>query len=313
MDLSKLKTYSIGKRKSKVNQKLFAKPLERGESFRVFLKSLPDILKAKDLKEIVRAVVTARRKNKPVIFLMGAHVIKCGLSPLVIELIEKDIVTAVAMNGAGAIHDFEIAYGGCTSEDVAAALKDGSFGMARQTADYINAAVHEGLIQSKGFGESVGMMVEQRALRHRRLSIAYACLRKKIPLTVHVAIGTDIIHQHLSFNGADTGEASARDFRILTETVARLHKGGVAINFGSAVVLPEVFLKALSVARNLSGKVVDFTTANFDMNVHYRPYVNIVSRPVEGTGKGYYIVGHHEIMLPLLTQAIIEEIPPEGR
>lgn len=313
MDLSKLKTYSIEKRKSKVDQKLFAKPLERGESFRVFLNSLPDILKAKDLKEVVRAVVSARRKNKPVIFLMGAHVIKCGLSPLVIELIEKGVVTAVAMNGAGAIHDFEIAYGGCTSEDVAAALKDGSFGMARQTADYINAAVHEGVKQSKGFGESVGMMMEQKALRHRRLSIACACLRKKIPLTVHVAIGTDIIHQHLSFNGADTGEASARDFRILTETVAGLHKGGVVINFGSAVVLPEVFLKALSVARNLTGKVVDFTTANFDMNVHYRPYVNIVSRPVEGAGKGYYIVGHHEIMLPLLAQAIIEEIPPEGR
>ncbi|MFH1691402.1 MAG: hypothetical protein ABIC68_02345 [Candidatus Omnitrophota bacterium] len=308
MDLSKLKTYPIKNRKSKVNEKLFAKPLKRGASFRAFFNSLPSILKAKDLREVVKAVLVARRKNKPVIFLMGAHVIKCGLSPLVIELIERGIVTAVAMNGAGVIHDFEIAYCGSTSEDVAAALKDGSFGMARQTADYLNAAIHTGVSQSKGLGEAVGMMIEQRALRHRHLSIAYACWRKKIPLTVHVAIGTDIIHQHLSFNGADTGEASARDFRILTETVAKLHKGGVVINFGSAVILPEVFLKTLSVARNLTGKVVDFTTANFDMNVHYRPYVNIVSRPQDGAGKGYYIVGHHEIMLPLLVQAIIEEI-----
>jgi len=300
---------AIKERKSKVNQGLFAKPLRRGESFRAFFNSLPGLLKAKDLREVVKAVLVARRKNKPVIFLMGAHVIKCGLSPLVIELIERGIVTAVAMNGAGVIHDFEIAYCGSTSEDVAVALKDGSFGMARQTADYINAAIHEGVSQSKGLGESVGMMMEQRALRHRHLSIAYACWQKKIPLTVHVAIGTDIIHQHLSFNGADTGEASACDFRILTEMVAKLHKGGVVINFGSAVILPEVFLKTLSVARNLTGKVFDFTTANFDMNVHYRPYVNIVTRPVDGgAGKGYYIVGHHEIMLPLLTQAIIEGI-----
>lgn len=308
MDLSKLKTYPIKERKSKVDQGLFARPLKRGGSFCAFFNSLPGLLKAKDLREIVKAVLVARRKKKPVIFLMGAHVIKCGLSPLVIELIERGVVTAVGMNGAGVIHDFEIAYCGSTSEDVAAALKDGSFGMARQTADYINAAIHEGVGQSKGLGESVGMMVEQRALRHRHLSIAYACLRKKIPLTVHVAIGTDIIHQHFSFNGADTGEASARDFRTLTEIVAKIHKGGVVINFGSAVILPEVFLKTLSVARNLTGKVVDFTTANFDMNVHYRPYMNIVTRPVDGAGKGYYIVGHHEIMLPLLTQAIIEEI-----
>ncbi len=308
MDLSKLKTYPIKNRKSKVNEKLFAKPLKRGASFRAFLDSLPQILKAKDLKDVVDAVVLARRKNRPVLFLMGAHVIKCGLSPLVIELIERGVITGVAMNGAGAIHDFEVAYCGSTSEDVAASLKDGSFGMARQTADYINAALHEGVSQSKGFGESFGMMIQAKALRHRRFSIAYACLEKKIPLTVHVAIGTDIIHQHLSFNGADTGEASARDFRIFTEEVAQLGNGGVLINFGSAVVLPEVFLKALSVARNLTGKVVNFTTANFDMNVHYRPYVNIVTRPVDGAGRGYYIVGHHEIMLALLAQAIIEEI-----
>lgn len=308
MDLSKLKTYSIKNRRSKVNEKLFAKPLKRGASFRAFFDSLPDILKAKDIKEVVDAVLRARRKKKPVLFLMGAHVIKCGLSPLVIELVERDVLTGVAMNGAGAIHDFEVAYCGSTSEDVASALKDGSFGMARQTADYINAALHEGVSQSKGFGESLGMMIDAKASRHKRFSIAYACYKKKIPLTVHVAIGTDIIHQHFSFNGADTGEASARDFRLFTEEVACLNNGGVVINFGSAVVLPEVFLKALSVARNLKGEVAHFTTVNFDMNVHYRPYVNIVTRPVDGSGRGYYIVGHHEIMLALLTQAIMEGI-----
>jgi len=310
MDLTKLKTYSIKKRKSKVNRQELAGVLKMGSSFRDFLASFPDVLKAKDLKEVVSAIVSARKKNKPVMFLMGAHVIKCGLSPIIIELIEMGIVTSVAVNGAGIIHDFELAFCGETSEDVLSALKDGTFGMARETADFINTAVSEGVRGGRGFGESFGLKIkrERKALKFKDLSIAFACFKKKIPLTVHVAIGTDIIHQHASFSGADTGEATARDFRRFTEEVAKLGNGGVIVNIGSAVILPEVFLKALSVARNLTGKVEGFTTVNMDMNFHYRPFQNIVSRPVAGSGHGYYLIGHHEIMLPLLAQAVIDRI-----
>lgn len=307
LDFSKVKTYSIRKRRSKVDTSLFAKPLKPKASARALLESFPNILKAKELREIVRAVVKARKKGKPVILMMGAHVIKCGLSPLVIDLIRRRVVTAVAVNGAGVIHDFEIAYWGETSEDVASALKDGSFGMVKETALFINAAAKAAAARGQGFGATIGFAVDRENLRHKNLSIAYACWKQAIPLTVHVAIGTDIIHQHANFSGADTGAASATDFRILTREVARLNNGGAVLNFGSAVVMPEVFLKALSVARNLTGKVKNFTTANFDMNVHYRPFQNIVTRPVLGSGRGYYIVGHHEIMLPLLTQAILEE------
>ncbi len=306
MDFSKIKTYSIAKRKSKVNTALFAKVLKRGTAFKSFLDSLPNILKASELGKIVDSVIRARKKGKPVMFLMGAHVIKCGLSPVVIDLIKQGIVTSVAFNGAGIIHDFEISFCGSTSEDVASALKDGSFGMVRETAEYINSAIASGAQQGLGLGESVGLMIERRNLRHKNLSISYACLKKSIPLTVHVAIGTDIIHQHPSANGAYTGETSMRDFRKLCQEVARLNNGGVVLNFGSSVILPEVFVKALSVARNLSGKVEGFTTANFDMNIHYRPMQNIVCRPTEGSGRGYYVVGHHEIMLPLLAQWIKE-------
>ncbi|MBI5872659.1 MAG: hypothetical protein HZB36_00750 [Candidatus Omnitrophica bacterium] len=308
MDFSKIKTYSIAKRKSKVDQTLFAKALKRGVSFKTFLESLPNILKAKELKEVAGAIVAARRKGKPVMLLMGAHVIKCGLSPIVIDLIEKGILTSVAFNGAGIIHDFEISYCGSTSEDVAQALQSGSFGMVRETAEYLNAAIAEGVQEGRGLGESVGLLIERRNLKFKKLSIAYACLKKRIPLTVHVAIGTDIIHQHPSASGADTGEATMRDFRKFCEEVAGLGNGGVVLNFGSAVILPEVFLKALSVARNLTKGVTHFTTANFDMLFHYRPMQNIVSRPVEGAGRGYNIVGHHEIMLPLLAQAIKENL-----
>jgi len=306
LDFSKVKTYSIRGRKSKVDKTLFAKPLESKASFGAFLDSLPNILKARDLRAIVQAIVSARKKGKPVILMMGAHVIKCGLSPLVIDLIRRRIVTAVAMNGAGVIHDFEVAYGGQTSEDVAAALKDGSFGMVRETAAFINAAAKEGAAQRSGFGAAVGRAISREKLRYKDLSIAFTCWKGSVPLTVHVAIGTDIVHQHADFSGADTGAVSAEDFRVLTRTVARLDNGGVVLNFGSAVVMPEVFLKSLSVARNLKKSVKNFTTANFDMNIHYRPSQNIVTRPVLGSGKGYYIVGHHEIMLPLLRQAVLE-------
>ena len=308
MDLSKLKTYSIKKRKSKVDKALFAQPLKQGASFLDFFNSLPLILKSKELKQVVEAIAKARRKKKPVLFLMGAHVIKCGLSGLIIDLINKNVITSVALNGAGIIHDFEIAFCGSTSEDVAASLEDGSFGMVKETADFINTAILEGVQEGRGFGESVGLKIERENLKYKDLSIAYACHRKRIPLTVHVALGTDIIHQHPSCSGADTGEASLRDFRRLTDEVAKLTNGGVVINIGSAVILPEVFLKALSVARNLTKHVRDFTTANFDMNFHYRPYQNIVSRPVQTSGQGFYIIGHHEIMIPLFVQALKERM-----
>ncbi len=309
MDFSKVKTYSIKKRKSKVDKRLFAFTNARGCRFASFFDSLPNVLKANELKEVVSSIVQARgSKNKPVMLLSGAHVIKCGLSPIVIELIEREIITSVAFTGAGIIHDFEIAYCGQTSEDVAEALKDGSFGMAQETAEYLNAAVAEGVREGRGFGDSVGLMMERKRLKYRHLSIAYACFKKRIPLTVHVAIGTDIIHQHPSAKGSDIGEASMRDFRKFCDETARLDRGGVVLNFGSAVILPEVFLKALSVARNITGRVGAFTTVNFDMNIHYRPMQNIVVRPTQGSGKGFYIVGHHEIMLPLLAQAVLEKI-----
>lgn len=307
MDLSKLKTYSIQKRKNKVNKDLFAQVPRPHSAFVDFFDSLPNILKAKDLREVVRAIVKARKNKKPVMFLMGAHVIKCGLSPLVIDLVKNNIVTSVAFNGAGIIHDFEIAYYGQTSEDVGEALKDGTFGMVRETPEFIHAALRQGVAEGKGFGQAVGEKIAKELLPNRDLSIAYACFKKKIPLTVHVAIGTDIIHQHASCDGALTGEASLRDFRRLAEETMKL-AGGVVVNIGSAVILPEVFLKALSVARNLKGRIQNFTTVNMDMNFHYRPHQNIVTRPVQGGGHGYTILGHHEIMLPLLAQAVVEEM-----
>lgn len=306
MDLSKLKTYSINTRKNKVDKSFLAKPLSATAGFRSFFDSLPNILKAKELREVVSAIVRARRKKKPVLLMMGAHVVKCGLSPLVIEFLEKGIFTSVSTNGAGIIHDFELAYCGQTSEDVACAIKDGSFGMARETAEFLNGAIADGAADGLGLGESVGRRIEAGGLRYKHLSIAGTCFRLKRLLSVHVALGTDIIHQHPSCDGARTGEATLRDFRKLTQEVSRLDGGGLVVNFGSAVILPEVFLKALSVARNLTGEVRDFTTVNFDMNFQYRPHQNIVMRPLDGCGRGYYILGHHEIMMPLLFQAIVE-------
>ena len=245
--------------------------------------------------------------KRAVILMMGAHVIKCGLNPVVIELIRKKVITGIAINGACLIHDFEVAYQGQTSEDVAKALEKGKFGMGKETADFINEAIRQGVSGGRGAGESLGRKIFNSRLPYGRLSLLGNAYKYKIPVTCHVAIGTDIIHQHPSFDGALTGEGSLRDFHILTEEISKL-EGGVVLNFGSAVILPEVFLKALNLARNLGFKVKNFTTANFDMNYHYRPSENIVRRPVLSSGRGYYIIGHHEIMLPLLAQAVIEEL-----
>ena len=307
MDLTKLKTYSLKKRKSKVKLAEFAQVCRKGGSFVEFYQSLPKILAADNLHKVTEAIVKSAKAKKPVIFMAGAHVIKCGLNPLVIDLIRRKVITAVVLNGAGIIHDFEIAYAGYTSEDVGQAIKDGSFGMARETAEFINNAISEGNNRGWGIGRSVGEAIGEARLPHRDLSILYNALKYHVPVSVQVAIGTDIIHQHPSCDGAAIGEASLRDFHQLIEQVAKLEKG-VLLNFGSAVILPEVFLKALTVARNLGNKVKDFTTSNFDMIYHYRPAQNVVSRPTQGTGKGYYIVGHHEIMLPLLARLIIEKL-----
>ncbi len=308
IDLSAVRRYSIRDRFSKVHKDSLAKPHVVGSSFAEFLASLSDILAAHDLKELVEHIVQARIRQKPFIFMMGAHVIKVGLSPVVVDLMRERIITCVAMSGAGIIHDAELALFGQTSEEVADGLADGSFGMALETGQFLNEAIKEGQTHQLGLGEVVGKkLVEAQApgLEHSILGNAY---RLDIPATVHVGVGTDIIHQHPDADGAAIGDTSFRDFQIFAAHVAGLHDGGVVFNFGSNVILPEVFLKALTVARNIHGRVQDFYTANFDMIQHYRPRVNVVQRPTLLGGKGYRFTGHHEIMLPLIAAAIKEEL-----
>jgi len=309
IDLTRVKTYSINSRSALVKKRDFARAPKEKRSFLDFYQSLPSILKGNDLRNIVDAIIKAGRKKKPVIFMCGAHVIKVGLSPVVIELIKRRIITCLSLNGAGIIHDFEIAYQGRTSEDVDAAITEGKFGMNRQTSKFLNQAIAEGVARGLGLGQSVGEAMLEAPMPYKHLSIICQATRLKIPITVHVAVGTDIIHQHPDFKAGLTAEGSWRDFKMLVEIVSRLGQGGVVLNFGSTVILPEVFLKALNLARNLLAPktINNFTTANFDMIYHYRPAENIVRRPVMPGGRGYYIVGHHEIMLPLLAQAVVEK------
>lgn len=308
LNINKVKTYSLKRRASKVAAGDFAKAPVPRASFLKFYNSLPNILKAQELRFLVDDIIRAYKNKRAVIFMAGAHVIKCGLNPVLIELIKKKIITCICLNGAGIIHDFELAFVGRTSEDVEESLKDGKFGMAKETAEFINCAVSQGVSEGLGFGYAVARKIFNSKLRYKNLSLTYCAYANKIPVCAFVAIGTDIIHQHPCFNAGLTAEGSARDFYWLAENVCKLDKGGVILNFGSAVVLPEVFLKALNLARNLGNRVKDFTTANFDMIYHYRPTQNVVSRPVMSGGKGHYIIGHHEIMLPLLAQAIRERI-----
>ncbi len=306
IDIENVKTISIRKRKSKVSPDLFARVISTNQPlFSEFIKSLPDILAAQNLKFIVNDIIKARNKNKPVIVLIGAHIIKTGLSPVLIDLIKYKFITAVGMNSASAIHDVETAMWGKTSEDVAVNLIDGTFGMAKETGEFINNVLKEYSKKSDaGYGEALGLELIHSKAANINYSILSACVKNEIPVTVHAAIGTDIIHQQPSMDGAATGEMSYRDFKVLCNVVKDLKGGGVVLNLGSAVVMPEVFLKALTVARNLGHKVKGFTTANFDMLQHYRPSVNIVSRPTQDGGKGYNITGHHEIMIPLLAAMI---------
>jgi deoxyhypusine synthase len=307
LDFSKVKTYPVTKRFSKVQTSLLGKKVAKGGSIRSFVRGLPDILAAKNFKEIAGKVAHCHRKNKTVLLGMGAHPIKVGLSPLIIDFMERGIIDSVALNGAGVIHDFEIAFMGETSEDVAATLKDGSFGMGEETGAFINQAISDGSKNNLGVGAAVGQAIIKNRLPHRKSSILATAARRGIPVTCHIAIGTDIIHMHPKTDGKALGDCSLRDFRTLTSVVATLG-GGVYLNFGSAVILPEVFLKALSLARNLGYPVQDLTTVNLDFLQHYRPLTNVVSRPTLQSGKGYHLTGHMEIMVPLLFAAILEEL-----
>lgn len=306
IDLGAIRTISIKSRKSKVSPKDFAKTLDSpNASFAAFVDSLPHILIAKDLKDLVGDIVDARKKGKPVIIMMGAHVIKVGLSPVIIDLLHHGLVTHVAMNSAAAIHDVETAMWGHTSEDVAVNLMDGTFGMSKETGDFINLALVKGFAESTdGYGETLAKKIIALKAPNRALSILAECYEAGIPVTVHAAIGTDIVHQQPTMNGAATGELSYRDFKILVSSVKDLKGGGVVLNLGSAVILPEVFLKSLTVARNLGFKARGFSTANFDMIRQYRPQMNVVERPTQHHGHGYNFTGHHEIMIPLLAAMI---------
>lgn len=312
LDLSKVKTYSLKDRKSKVRVEDSAKPYRAGSDFNTFFSSLPDILAARDLRGVASAIVTARKKGRPVILAMGAHLIKVGLNPVIIDMMERGIITAIAMNGAGIIHDFELAFAGKTSEDVADEIKSGSFGMAEETGRILNLAIKEGVKKGKGIGEAVGERISTEDFPYKSMSILSAGERLDIPVTVHVAVGTDIIHIHPTADGASIGEGTMRDFHRFVSIVSQL-EGGVYLNIGSAVLLPEVFLKALSLVRNLGHKVADFTTVNMDFIQHYRPLTNVVRRPTQAGGRGYALTGHHEIMVPLLSAAVIEEMKKGGR
>ncbi len=306
IDLSGLRTYSARERASKVNTNQEAVPPSAGMTVRQFLDNLPDILKARDLKIIAQKVVQARKKEKPVIVMLGGHVIKTGCSPILADLASKGFITHFASNGAAAIHDTELARFGHTSEDVAVQLEDGSFGMAEDTAAFVNSAAKKAAEINNGFGETVGEALIKENPPYLTRALIACCFSLKIPYTLHVAIGSDIVHQHASADGAAIGEASLRDFRIFAASVSKLGHGGVVLNLGSAVIMPEVFLKALAVTRNLGNNIKEFTAANFDMIQHYRPDVNVVTRPVSLGGNGFSITGHHEIMIPLLAAAIHE-------
>lgn len=307
LDLQGVGTYPLSSRVSKVSVSDFARPHRRGESLRTFAAGLPRILAADQLRAVADQVIRGRDRKRPLIWGMGAHVLKVGLAPVVIDLMERGFITAIALNGAGIVHDFETAIAGQTSEEVDAVLGSGQFGMARETGEEINRAIVRGDQDGLGLGASVGRyLAARRSTKFRKFSILAAAWRLQIPATVHVAMGTDIVHMHPSCDPGAIGRASHLDFRILAAEVARLGGGGAYLNIGSAVLLPEVFLKAVTLARNLGHKIEDFTTANFDFIQGYRPNTNVVRRPTQGVGRGYSLTGHHEIMIPLLAALLVE-------
>jgi hypothetical protein len=305
-DLSDVRTYPLKSRASKSRAEAFAHPAPAGASVTEWLDSIPNILAAADLKAVVAAVVAAKRGGRGLLWGIGAHVIKTGLGPVLIELMERGFVSALATNGAAVIHDFEIALAGATSEDVDEALGPGRFGMADETGRLLNRAINDGVGRGLGVGEAVSGFLHSKQPQFERSSVLAAAARLEIPVTVHVAIGTDIIHMHPAASGEALGQGSLRDFRYLVTNVARLEQG-VYLNCGSAVVLPEVFLKAVALARNRGISLAGLTTVNLDFMRLYRPQTNVVTRPTAGTGRGYSLIGHHEIMIPLLAAAVIEQ------
>ena len=308
-DFSRLRTVPIAQRPNKVDPSLLAHPPAHDRSFRAFWNALPDILAAKDLRYLVEQLALAAGR-RAVVVMLGGHVIKVGLGPLLITLLERGVITHVAMNGSAAIHDFELAAYGGTSEDVAAGLADGMFGMAEETGREMNGAIAAGARAGRGMGEALAGYLRQRPkLAGPAVSVLIACAERGIPLTVHAAVGADIIHQHPTADGAALGATSHRDFKRLAGSLPALDQGGVVLNLGSAVIMPEVFLKALTIARNLNGgKPTGFTACDCDMQRHYRPRVNVVERPTLGGGRGIQLTGHHELLLPLLCWAVLERL-----
>jgi len=304
-DLSGIRTYPIKSRTSKARVEDFARPALPDGSLAAFLDSLPRMLAAADFNVVVRAIVEAKRAAAGVVWGLGAHVVKTGLGPVLIDLMERGFVSAIATNGASIIHDFEVAISGATSEDVDESLGPGRFGMADETGRLLNRAINDGVAEGLGIGQAVTRFLADREPQFARHSILAAAARLNIPVTVHVAIGTDIIHMHPGASGAALGEGSLRDFRYFVSNVARLEEG-VYLNCGSAVVLPEVFLKAVAIARNRGIALAKLTTVNLDFIRSYRPQTNVVARPTAGTGRGYSLIGHHELMIPLLAAAVVE-------
>jgi len=307
IDLNKITTYPLGDRKSKVSDLDFAQKWIKGSSFETFLEGLPNILAGSHVRAVISSIVAAYKNRKTVMFAMGAHVIKVGLNPVVIDLMERGVITSIAMNGAGIIHDFELAMTGRTSEDVAASLGDGTFGMAHETCTFLGDAIKKADRDASGLGAAVGASIIEQNLPCSDNSILAAGARLGVPVTVHIAIGTDIIHMHPEFDPAKAGTASHRDFRIFTSVAASLEKG-VYLNVGSAVILPEIFLKAITIVRNLGYNLKNLTTVNMDFIKHYRPTTNVVNRPTAEGGRGYNLTGHHEILLPIIAAGIIEKL-----
>jgi hypothetical protein len=311
-DLSRLTTVPVATRRNKVDPSLLAAPPGADHSFSAFVAALPDVLAARDLRAVISGVAAAARGRHGVVLLVGGPVVKVGLGPLLRALLARGVVTHVAMNGAAAIHDYELAAFGGTSEDVESGLADGSFGMAEETGAEMNAAIAAAAQSARGMGEGLALALSKRSgLPGREASVLVAAHEAGVPVTVHAAIGAEIIHQHPSADGAALGATSHRDFRRLAASLPSLDHGGAVLNLGSAVVLPEVFLKALTIARNLGeGRPTHFLAADFDMQRHYRPRVNVVQRPTRAGGSGYLLTGHHELLLPLLVWGVLDALGP---
>lgn len=303
LDFKNVKTYSLKNRKSKVAAAEFANTSNTKTSIKNFINNLPDILAGKDFKNFIQNYKSALQKKSPVVLMMGAHVIKVGLNKILIDAMKSGFISHLALNGACVIHDVELAIWGNTSEDVAAGLEDGSFGMAEESTCLINDAVHQGRGRY-GYGESVAKALLANKTTNKEISILCTAYNLDIPVTVHSALGTEIIHQHPGVDGEAVGDTSWTDFQIFTNSLSKLDQNSIVMNVGSAVIMPEVFLKALTVVRNLGYNAFGFTTATFDMIKHYRPFVNVTHRPTAKKGKGYYFIGHHEIMIPLLFAAL---------